>query len=155
MLKDFHCASPIPSSVLSLAYINQRWYVQHYFFYAFPLHPFQILMGTGDMYVYAFHSNKRKVSPIWKDHNPFMFCENVVNVHCGFEQLWTARVKYTLQNNTDRFKEDLTPKKTIASTINWKQFLWRKSCWKKSSLYRKYACFVCLWYTYLSSSLNF
>lgn len=33
VLKAIHCAVSIPSSVLSLAYINQRW--QHYFFYSF------------------------------------------------------------------------------------------------------------------------
>lgn len=46
-----------------------------------------------------------------------MLCESMVNTkplypHCGYAWLCTVKVKYTFQNNTDRVKEDLTPKDT-------------------------------------------
>lgn len=60
------------------------------------------------MYICAFQPNKIG----WMDHSLSMLCENIIKAHPGYARLCIAMVKYTSQNNTETFKEDLTPERS-------------------------------------------
>lgn len=73
-----------------------------------PLHRYRSCYKAMYMYICAFQPNKIG----WMDHSLSMLCENIIKAHPGYARLCIAMVKYTSQNNTETFKEDLTPERS-------------------------------------------